>query len=182
VLIMGQGDYSTLADAREGAESEFYSLQLNGLPVPEMKGIATFIFQTNSSYTNSVKSRLVSNAAGDPFIDWRTDAGGTTSVSWGDILGTLSNQTDLQAALDAKPDISAAETISGAWEFSDELSFKYGEVTEGYTVAALPTPAVGMVARVTDASAPSIGSTVAGSGAAAALVWYNGSDWTIIGV
>lgn len=56
-------------------------------------------------------------------------------------------------------------------------------LANGVTVANLPgTPTVGMVARVTDASSPVIGSTVTGGGAAAALVWYNGSNWTVIGV
>lgn len=56
-------------------------------------------------------------------------------------------------------------------------------VVTGLTVATLPgTPTVGMIARVTDATAPAVGSTVAGGGAAAALVWYNGANWTVIGV
>ena len=36
-----------------------------------------------------------------------TAGGGITSVAWGDITGTLSDQTDLQAALDAKEDAAA---------------------------------------------------------------------------
>jgi hypothetical protein len=52
----------------------------------------------------------------------------------------------------------------------------------GFTVATLPSGTVGMIARVTDASSPSVGSTVSGGGAAAALVWYNGSNWTVIGI
>ena len=56
-------------------------------------------------------------------------------------------------------------------------------VVTALTVATLPgTPAVGMVARVTDATAPVVGMTVAGGGAAAALVWYNGTNWSVIGV
>ena len=56
-------------------------------------------------------------------------------------------------------------------------------VVTGLTVATLPgTPAVGMIARVTDATAPAVGVTVAGGGAAAALVWYNGTNWRVIGV
>lgn len=56
-------------------------------------------------------------------------------------------------------------------------------VVTGLTVATLPgTPTVGMIARVTDASAPAVGSIVAGGGAAAALVWYNGTNWRVIGV
>jgi hypothetical protein len=56
------------------------------------------------------------------------------------------------------------------------------EITKSQTVANLPTGVVGRVARVTDASSPSVGSTVTGGAAAAALVWYNGSNWTVIGV
>jgi collagen type VII alpha len=52
----------------------------------------------------------------------------------------------------------------------------------GVTVAGLPTPSTGMIARVTDALLPMIGSTVAGGGAAYALVNYNGASWTVIGV
>ena len=57
------------------------------------------------------------------------------------------------------------------------------EVAVSSTVAGLPaTPAVGMLTRVTDADTPAIGSTVTGGGAAAALVWWNGANWTVIGV
>jgi hypothetical protein len=55
------------------------------------------------------------------------------------------------------------------------------EIAGALTVATLPaTPVVGMIARVTDADAPAIGSTVAGGGAANALVWYNGANWTVL--
>jgi hypothetical protein len=52
----------------------------------------------------------------------------------------------------------------------------------GVVVASLPTPSTGMIARVTNALAPTIGSTVVGGGAAYALVNYNGANWTVIGV
>ena len=56
-------------------------------------------------------------------------------------------------------------------------------VVTGLTVATLPSPpAVGMIARVTDANSPTTGSAVASGGAAAALVWYNGAAWNVIGV
>lgn len=51
-----------------------------------------------------------------------------------------------------------------------------------FTVSTLPTGEVGDIARVTDANSPSVGSTVTGGGAANALCWYNGSNWTVIGV
>jgi hypothetical protein len=57
------------------------------------------------------------------------------------------------------------------------------EVVVSSTVAGLPaTPVVGMLTRVTDATAPVVGMTVAGGGAAAALCWYNGASWSVIGV
>jgi hypothetical protein len=57
------------------------------------------------------------------------------------------------------------------------------QAATAYTVATLPgTPGTGMIARVSDASAPVIGMTVVGGGAAYALVNYNGANWTVIGV
>jgi hypothetical protein len=56
-------------------------------------------------------------------------------------------------------------------------------VVQALTVATLPgTPLAGMIARVSNANAPVIGTTVAGGGAAYALVNYNGANWTVIGV
>jgi hypothetical protein len=57
------------------------------------------------------------------------------------------------------------------------------EVVVSSTVAGLPAaPVVGMLTRVTDATAPAVGVTVTGGGAAVALVWYNGANWSVIGV
>jgi len=57
------------------------------------------------------------------------------------------------------------------------------QIVTALTVATLPsTPLTGMMARVTDATTPVVGSTVTGGGAAAALCWYNGINWTVIGV
>lgn len=55
-------------------------------------------------------------------------------------------------------------------------------LSNGYTVVTLPSGVTGQVARVTDASTPSIGATISGGGAAAALCWYNGAAWTVVGV
>lgn len=51
-----------------------------------------------------------------------------------------------------------------------------------YTVATLPTGALGKYAVVTDgAAALAWGATVTGGGSTKYLVWYNGSAWTVIG-
>ncbi len=48
----------------------------------------------------------------------------------------------------------------------------------GYTVATLPaTPAIGDIAYVTDALAPAYGAIIAGGGAVATIVFYNGVNW-----
>lgn len=65
------------------------------------------------------------------------------------------------------------------------LNFK-----SGLTVADLPTAAQltadfdaqFAVRVVTDATSPAAGATVAGGGAAKALVWWNGAAWKVIGV
>jgi hypothetical protein len=53
------------------------------------------------------------------------------------------------------------------------------------TVATIGTTCssgqTGSTVYVTDATAPTLGSTVAGSGAAKALVWCNGANWTVTG-
>lgn len=45
--------------------------------------------------------------------------GGISSVSWGSILGTLSNQTDLQNALDLKADISSLAAVATSGDYND---------------------------------------------------------------
>jgi len=87
--IMGQGDYATVAQAREGAETELASLALGSLPGPEMVPLATVIFQTSDSYSNAVKSRVRSTDGGDDYIDWRSTslnaAAGTSATSHEDL-------------------------------------------------------------------------------------------------
>jgi hypothetical protein len=57
------------------------------------------------------------------------------------------------------------------------------DLQAGVTVASLPSPpSLGMVRIVTDATSPTVGSTVAGGGAAKAMCWYNGTAWKVMGV
>jgi hypothetical protein len=51
-----------------------------------------------------------------------------------------------------------------------------------YTVSTLPTPGHLAIATVEDSSSPTVGSTVSGGGSDNALVWYNGTNWIVIGV
>ena len=61
--------------------------------------------------------------------------------------------------------------------------FVYTVQHKAVAIASLPaSPVLGMVAAVTDANTPIIGSTVAAGGSAKALVWYNGANWTVTGI
>lgn len=56
-------------------------------------------------------------------------------------------------------------------------------IMAGVAIASLnAAPTTGEVQSVTDALTPIIGATVAAGGAAKALVWWNGANWTVIGV
>jgi hypothetical protein len=71
IVILGQSDYLTLSNARTGATNEINDLITTGLPFAEFVPIATVIFQTSNSYSNSVKSRIRSTGTGDNYVDWR---------------------------------------------------------------------------------------------------------------
>lgn len=52
-------------------------------------------------------------------IKIKSTGGGTGSASWGGISGTLSNQTDLQTALNAKADSSSLATVATSGAYAD---------------------------------------------------------------
>ena len=72
--------------------------------------------------------------------------------------------------------------INGDLNVSGDFSAGTIRCVTAFTVATLPAGVVGDLARVTDANAPSVGSTVTGGGATNALCWYNGTNWTVMGV
>ncbi len=75
--ILGQNTYGTVGQARTGAEAELQGLSLGGLGdlTPEYVPIATVIWQTSNSYSNTVQSRVRSTDDGDDYIDWREQRG-----------------------------------------------------------------------------------------------------------
>lgn len=74
VGIVGQAEYGTLTDVRDGAETELASLQLGPLDTifPEFLPIATVVFRTSNTYANTVKSLITTtwNTEGDEYISW----------------------------------------------------------------------------------------------------------------
>jgi len=128
----------------------------------------TFKVGTNSSGTGSNRTLRLFGVNG---IEFATS--GSELVRWrvgtdGNLVANTDNAVDIGAVSATRPrNVYVGTSITpGA----------------GVVVASLPTPSTGMIARVTDATAPVIGMTVAGGGAAYALVNYNGANWTVIGV
>lgn len=97
---------------------------------------------TGSSYTGTASTTTSSATinVNDTFYydgsQWTLlSSGGQVSLTWGSISGTLSNQTDLNNALNSKVDKTSAETISGVKTFSNGLETTdievSGDITDG---------------------------------------------------
>jgi len=84
IAIMGQAEYNTKRLARQGALTEIRSLVLDDLLFPEIRPIATIIFQTNTGYVSTVNAKVVSTDEGDDYIDWRSETISRTEVSTSD--------------------------------------------------------------------------------------------------
>jgi hypothetical protein len=127
---------------------------------------------------NTLAQRNVANAQTFRVYGTFTDASNfvRAALSSTSTAVTLAAQTAGTGADDIPLNLTAAGT--GTIKVNS-----VAEVVVSSTVAGLPAaPVVGMLTRVTDATAPVVGMTVAGGGAAAALCWYNGANWSVIGV
>lgn len=81
IAIVGQNIYTNKTQARTGAKSEIQELILNDILFPEIRPIATVIFQTRDSYNNTMKARVISTDEGDNYIDWRNEAISRVEIS-----------------------------------------------------------------------------------------------------
>lgn len=92
ISAMGQAQYNTKTAARAGASTEIASLK-SQLPLAEILPLATIIYQTSDSYTNTVKARTISTDTGGTYVDWRT-----TPMGQGANPSDHNNLTNLQYA------------------------------------------------------------------------------------
>ncbi len=101
IAIQGQARYTTLNQARNGAEVEINNLTYGTLPVQEIIPVASIIFQTSNGYDNQVKGRVRSTDAGDDYIDWRSSSLKATggSISSHSSLANLSSDDHAQYPL-----------------------------------------------------------------------------------
>ena len=77
------------------------------------------IDQTLLNLIEGTNMTITDNGDGSVTFD---STGGIASISWGEILGTLSDQTDLQNALDLKADISSLATVATTGDYNDLLN------------------------------------------------------------
>lgn len=74
IATIGQTEYATKKAAQEGALTEIINILSVANVSPELKPLASVIFQTKNTYTNSVKAIIVSTDEGDDYVDFRTDS------------------------------------------------------------------------------------------------------------
>lgn len=95
VSICGQNSYNSLKNAHLGAQTEISELSFGGLQsaTQEFIPVATVLFETKNTYTNSVKSRIITTEDGSDYIDWRERTVSGSQVSVTD-HGNLTGLTD----------------------------------------------------------------------------------------
>lgn len=149
--------WSSTTDSQGTSDLAIYRDAANTLAQRNGTNAQTFrVYNTYTSATNYERAKL----------EWSSNAlkVGTEKGSGGGTARPMSLQTDATDRLT----ITAVGTAV---------------INTGFTVATLPgTPTTGEIARVTDALAPAMGSTVVGGGAAFALVVYNGANWRVFAI
>lgn len=73
VSIMGTGIYPDLTRARGAAETEINNIIADQSLPPDVRPIATVIYQSSNTYTNAVKARIRTFSSASPYRDWRAD-------------------------------------------------------------------------------------------------------------
>jgi hypothetical protein len=90
VALMGQAEYTTSVAARAGVQDEISDLLLGDLPTPEIRPIASVIFQTDKDYGNTINARVIEvTLGGDDYVDWRSNElpRGTIPADHGSLTG-----------------------------------------------------------------------------------------------
>ena len=111
----------------------------------------------------------------------------------GDLAGTYPNPTVAKASGNfsvlganftytaATLNINSSSGLIGSLDTAGNLVLVQPPRIVAHPLSAL-LARPGAIAYVNDAVAPVMGSVVTGGGAAPALVWFNGSQWTVIGI
>ncbi len=133
IAVIGQNIYTNKNSARAGALTEIHSLITNDLLFPEIRAIATVIFQTGDGKTNEVKAEIVSTDEGDDYIDWRSEVVSRTEISTSDhgVLTGLGDDDHTQYMMaDGSRDLTDIISYDGDKSFASDheiISKKYAD-------------------------------------------------------
>ena len=146
----------------------------NDVVVFDLNNAARFIWTFNQFSGNLASSGTLRNET--------ATATNPVLVIKGDVdTGVGSAGPDIFSAIAGGVEAVRSTEVAGA--IVNDLTGVATLIT-GHTIAGLPTPATGMIARITDGDAAlAWGATAVNSGAGATpyLVWYNGTNWTVMG-
>ena len=156
--IMGQNEYATLELAIEGAKSEISLIRVSYLLSSEMKDLGSIILQTNDTYINAVKAKVVDTATGVHYLDWRFDAAIPSNLPQGDHDSLNPKLAAGGVQFGHVNDL--AQTFDGPKEFTGDVTVKTLQL-EPLTV--LPALAKGQLAWNAVKETISVGTEVAGS-------------------
>ena len=115
----GTDTFTNKANATSGLSTQSFPA-LTGIRPAIVRGY--LLVRANATTLNNTSQAVFIEA--DRFGGIGSRDGGGGVVDWGNILGTLSNQTDLQTALDNKVTLDTTQTITGQKTFDGTLQIK----------------------------------------------------------
>ena len=87
VSFVGKAAYASNTLAFSGHAAEIATIRATGLPSPEFKVLASFLFQTRDTYANAVNARIVAaDANGSQFVDLRSNVGAGSGGTGGGVV------------------------------------------------------------------------------------------------
>ena len=147
-------DQTDLQDALDGLSGDISDINNT------IESFGDIVTYNAADFATAAQGALADTALqpGDNISELVNDEGYITGVAWGDITGTLSNQTDLQDALDAKVTNNATGTKALAVGNTSQSTAE-GGVAVGYGARANSTyaTAIGEEARANNTNTTVIG-------------------------
>lgn len=116
MAIVGQAEYTTIANARTGVANEIYTIITNGLPGPEFLPIGSIIYEYRSTYTSSQsRVRLRTDVNGNSWTDFRFAKINTVSnINLHGNLAGLGNDDHPQYLTEARLTGTSHDSISAS--------------------------------------------------------------------
>jgi hypothetical protein len=124
IAVQGQAEYSTTAQARDGALVELNALAYGTLPLEEIVPVATIIYQTANGYDNAVAARTRTTDSGADYVDWLVVSPGEASATDHGGLSGLSDDDHQQYHNDTR-----ADTWLGTKDITELATYDHTSLT-----------------------------------------------------